>query len=630
MDMYQALLNHHPQVLLEHPLLTQLHRSLVVDGSFEACEELLEEAYKQELFKQYLSKHKYSPSWNKLNTPGESQPGMRGGHQMCLDAEDEKIYMFAGWDGKKDLSDFWSYSIPDGKWTGLTTNSPGPSGRSCHKMCFDNTRKLLYTLGRYVDVSERSSMVRAQQPLPNFISNLVNNNNNNNNNNSNSNNSNGFNIITNNPAFNIIYNQNNNNNNIVRNIRNQSFPETSPDFWCYSIKENKWILLSNDTYADGGPRLIYDHQICIDENTQTIYVFGGKIIYTDNTSTNPENRHLYSGLFSFHIPSRKWTMLREDTRDKTNKQTAGEEEEDMSICSPRGEINKTNQNGEDQPNMKFRDGDGTQFKPRIGHSMLYSPSNNSLLIFAGQRNNNYLTDFFMYDITNDKMIEITRDSSTQGGPDSGYTQRATLNPNLNEVHVFFGLMRDKSHCHDSIKNSFWVYNLEHEKWSCVYQNENADMEYWKSMDMVEPCPRYAHQVVYDPKNQAHYLFGGNSGDTKNSSVRLDDFWSLKLSRPSAEWVLRTTKLLLRKQRFIELCNSGVSMEALTYLQSKVSSTVDHNDGSESAQYRALTTHLFQTEPDYDTFKERTKLFEELCKFLPDEMTQPKNDIVDFV
>ena len=48
------------------------------------------------------------------------------------------------------------------------------------------------------------------------------------------------------------------------------------------------------------------------------------------------------------------------------------------------------------------------------------------------------------------------------------------------------------------------------------------------MQNVEPCPRFAHQLVYDHLHKVHYLFGGNPGKSSLPKMRLDDFWSLKV------------------------------------------------------------------------------------------------------
>jgi hypothetical protein len=50
-------------------------------------------------------------------------PCARGGHQMCIDSEYKKIYLFGGWDGKRDLSDFWCFNIRDNRWRRLSSDT---------------------------------------------------------------------------------------------------------------------------------------------------------------------------------------------------------------------------------------------------------------------------------------------------------------------------------------------------------------------------------------------------------------------------------------------------------------------------------------------------------------------------
>ena len=45
-----------------------------------------------------------------------------------------------------------------------------------------------------------------------------------------------------------------------------------------------------------------------------------------------------------------------------------------------------------------------------------------------------------------------------------------------------------------------------------------------------PCARYAYQLVYDPVNHTHYMFGGNPGTVSSSSVRLNDLWTMKVNK----------------------------------------------------------------------------------------------------
>jgi N-acetylneuraminic acid mutarotase len=231
--------------------------------------------------------------------------------------------------------------------------------------------------------------------------------------------------------------------------------------------------------------LIYDHQVVIDAEEQIMYTFGGRTVGPDSNVT------VYSGLYSYDITANRWKLLRSDS-----------EHADHSI----------------------------QLKSRIGHSMLLNPHSKQLYIFAGQRNKDYLSDFYIYDIKSDVVVEVSRDYSVQGGPAAGFTQRATLDLELGEIYVLSGLMREKNNPSELVKNSFWVYSIVKSKWTRVYQNENLGTDYWTRMGTTEPCPRFAHQLVYDHRTGRQYMFGGNPGDVGNSNMRLDDFWELRLER----------------------------------------------------------------------------------------------------
>lgn len=90
---------------------------------------------------------------------GGRRPGMRGGHQLCVDSERGIMYLFGGWDGFTDLSDLWSYEMDAGLWTklhGYAEREGGPGPRSCHKMLFDPVNRNLFVMGRYLDSASRT------------------------------------------------------------------------------------------------------------------------------------------------------------------------------------------------------------------------------------------------------------------------------------------------------------------------------------------------------------------------------------------------------------------------------------------------------------------------------------------
>jgi len=97
--------------------------------------------------------------------PPPTLPGCRGGHQMVIDSPGQAIYLFGGWDGHRDLSDFWRYDISSSKWSILSADTKadgGPSARSCHKMVLDSRHKHIFVLGSYVERASRDSAISSK------------------------------------------------------------------------------------------------------------------------------------------------------------------------------------------------------------------------------------------------------------------------------------------------------------------------------------------------------------------------------------------------------------------------------------------------------------------------------------
>ncbi|KAG9345727.1 hypothetical protein JZ751_008871 [Albula glossodonta] len=374
------------------------------------------------------------------------------------------------------------------------------------------------------------------------------------------------------------------------------------DFYRYDIDANTWTLLSEDTSADGGPKLVFDHQMCMDSEKHMIYTFGGRILtcngsVEDSRTSDPQ----FSGLYAYHCQAGAWRLLREDSCN------AGPED----------------------------------VQSRIGHCMLFHTRNRCLYVFGGQRSKTYLNDFFSYDVDGDHVEIISDGTKKDSGmvPMTGFTQRATIDPELNEIHVLSGLSKDKEKREENVRNSFWIYDIARNSWSCVYKNDQAVKENpSKTVQEEEPCPRFAHQLVYDEMHKVHYLFGGNPGKSCSPKMRLDDFWSLKLCRPSKEYLLRHCRYLIRKYRFEEKALTE-PLSALRYLQNDLSLTVDHSDPDETKEFQLLPSALFKSSSDFiplgfsdvdQTYAQRTQLFDTLVNFFPDSMTPPKGNLVDLI
>ncbi|KAF9147139.1 Muskelin 1, intracellular mediator containing kelch motif [Linnemannia schmuckeri] len=615
-DAFKAL-QERTHIQLEDPLLTKLHQELVLRGNFKRAEELIAEAAERGLFDEYIQTYDYKPIWKRLRSNShrqgvhhhhhshlsphpEDSPRHRGGHQMCIDTKGGYVYLMGGWDGARDLADFWAYHISSQTWILISADTSlqgGPTARSCHKICYSPQHQALFLLGKYVDPDNRSKV------------------------------------------------------------------DLCSDFWRFDIDPSspphgRWTKICGNTAVMNGPELIYDHQMCLDPVSQTLYVFGGRVVHLD------KNVQHYSGLYSYHIPSGLWKLLRAD--------------------------------GHAAPKQ-----DGTTvLRSRIGHSMLYDETMRSLVIFAGQMNKDYLSDFYVYDIAADRVIEVCKDYNKQGGPEAGFTQRATISSRGREIYVLSGLVKDRALGAETVKNSFWVFKLPgqdqmdairdvqyalanartsgsigslksimshgrqlsehfeqdvdradgishsgstrrkigdddghgrrdldrrssgrtsgtgHESpstadmtfsgrdtfstrtmqtrsssaggagtyvlsdqgsWQKIFQNSSPELG---EPSEPEPAPRYAHQLVYDDINEVQYLFGGNPGEQGNMSKRLDDFWELRLYRPTPEQIVRKAKYFLRTQQFKELCQRPET-SVLTSTTSASLSTPPRPNGSPS-------------------------------------------------
>ncbi|GAA5856389.1 hypothetical protein JCM8547_008721 [Rhodosporidiobolus lusitaniae] len=171
-----------------------------------------------------------------------------------------------------------------------------------------------------------------------------------------------------------------------------------------------------------------------------------------------------------------------------------------------------------------------------------------------------------------------------------------------------------------------------------------------------PEGRYASQVVYDPLLREHYMSGSHPGvNDPNCAWRLDDFWKLKIVDPSPEEALRMAKFLhaYKPNSFIELCATSPTVLALSYLQTSLSSVIDHSSPTESSAFRACMAAVlaaparFDAEVDIEMdgsftslapysyaadagerYGERHELWEKLCGFFPRRERQPEEDLED--
>lgn len=267
--------------------------------------------------------------------------------------------------------------------------------------------------------------------------------------------------------------------------------------------------------------------MCIDISKQTIYVFGGRILTPrnlDDLSNDPQ----YSGLYSYHIGTNTWTQILVDCGHPTSS--------NPEVLSIKARVTHS---------MVFhyvsihRQTDGRCWHNLKNSLMIVSilQRYRKLYIFGGQRNKEYTTDFISYDVDNQEIQLVNATNSlppnleSKNIPPSGFTQRATIDCERDEIYVLSSLSKEKER-RDLNLNSFWMYSLKTNEWTCIFRSDHSSEHCYTKAQVTcsEPCPRYAHQLVYDWNNRIHYLFGGNPGRNTSPQLRLDDFWVLHLEK----------------------------------------------------------------------------------------------------
>ncbi|CAK5281255.1 unnamed protein product [Mycena citricolor] len=246
----------------EDPLVTELHKSIVLQGNWAAAEEVIERLSHTELFDKYRNARPCRPVWRRLlgqNADGDV-PSPRGGHAMCIDSNGGVVYLLGGWNGVKSLDDFWAYNIKEDKWRVLSYQTSAerdaPSARSCHKMVFDSKTGHIYVLGRLDDADA------GKLEFNNYESNLM--------------------------------------------SADMAFSKVGCEFYRYHTRGSmagRWESLSREPQSAQSPPLVYDHQMVIDCESQIIYAYGGRVL--DGEWTNPK----FAGLYSYNIRQSKWSHL---------------------------------------------------------------------------------------------------------------------------------------------------------------------------------------------------------------------------------------------------------------------------------------------------------------------------------
>lgn len=202
-------------IQLEDPLLTKLHNTLVIDGDFKCSEQLMSDFSKNGFMDQYISNQKYNAKWSPL---------------------------------------LESMSLGD-----------KPGKRGGHQLVMDSEKQIIYLYGGFDGLDDLSDLwafdIKSNTwelihqnselhngPTPRACHKMIYD-----------------------PVSSQIFM-------LGRYCANKTKDYIKSDFYLFDTNTRNWCLVMDDTSEENGPNLIYDHQICIDAEKRTIFVFGGKVM----------------------------------------------------------------------------------------------------------------------------------------------------------------------------------------------------------------------------------------------------------------------------------------------------------------------------------------------------------------
>lgn len=161
---------------------------------------------------------------------------------------------------------------------------------------------------------------------------------------------------------------------------------------------------------------------------------------------------------------------------------------------------------------------GTPPSPRVGHSAIYDPVRDRMIVFGGYDGTSFLNDVWALSLSGTPAWTLLSPSGAP--PDSRDYHGAIYDPVRERMVVFGGN-------NGSVYNDVWALSLSGAPaWTAL------------SPSGAPPSARLAQATIYDPIGDALVIVGGTAG----TGIYMSDVWSLKLAGTPA-WQMLAPSLL---------------------------------------------------------------------------------------
>ncbi|CBY40851.1 unnamed protein product [Oikopleura dioica] len=308
-----------------------------------------EEIIQMPEFRQLLSQKMPEGTWKRLKMRKVSDSWPPPRGGHQIVTYNNKLYLHGGWTGNAEMGDFWEYDIDSNRWKLLSINTSEQDGPS-PRCC----HKLA--------VDNTTGIIYI---LGRYVDNI-----------------------------------------------GQRKTRIPNDFYKYEIKSNKWTQISGDVEKEGGPPLIYDHQMVFSEKTGELLCFGGRVLQRttriedfslDDFQPQSPIRSNYGNFYKWNSRNNSWSLV------------------------------------------------STMIVPRNSHAMTLDQAEGVLYIMGGLKSKTDLNDLIAYDLTSCTASTL-HDGTGPGAPPCGLTQRAFFHQKKRQIRVLVGSAVQSSRTYKKSRN----------------------------------------------------------------------------------------------------------------------------------------------------------------------------------
>ncbi|CRK95856.1 CLUMA_CG009303, isoform A [Clunio marinus] len=150
--------------------------------------------------------------------------------------------------------------------------------------------------------------------------------------------------------------------------------------------------------------------------------------------------------------------------------------------------------------------------PRIGSKMVFDTDGNQLFVIgrkSSKGNENFRSDFYLYDVSRNSWILICEDTSLENGPHVVSDHQMCISHELRTIYIFGGKLTNRPDDNADVYSDFYAYHINTNTWNKLFVDTAHPLA--ANPDIQSVKSRINHSMLYDDRCRKIYIFGGQRG-----------------------------------------------------------------------------------------------------------------------